>query len=151
MNLGASPAKLNEIAVKVWQMILGLGLRPIEHAPGDPLTRDFLMAKVEISGSWRGEILIGCSADLARSAAAVMFGKEPDEATSEDIRDALGELTNMVGGNFKTLLKGDCRLSVPKIVDEFSESQADPDSRIHQWFHCKSGLVLMQLSRQPIA
>lgn len=151
MIFGAPPAKLNEIAVKVWQMVLGLGLRPVDRAPGDTTTHDFLMAKVEISGAWRGELLLGCSNELARSAAAAMFGKEPDETTSEDIRDALGELTNMVGGNFKTLLKGDCRLSVPKIVDALPENQVDPTSRIHQWFHCKSGLVLMQLSKQPSA
>jgi hypothetical protein len=77
-----------------------------------------------------------------------MFGKEPPEADQGEIRDALGELTNMVGGNFKTLLKGDCKLSVPSVTDAVALAQVDPAPEGHLWFDYEGGVVLVNVVKQ---
>ncbi len=100
MNIGAAPAKLNEITDKVWRMVLGFRLKPVDAAPARPEPHDFVLASVTISGTWQGELTLGCSTTVARRAAATMFGILPQDAAPEEIRDALGELTNMVGGSF---------------------------------------------------
>ncbi|EKD42414.1 MAG: hypothetical protein ACD_73C00167G0002, partial [uncultured bacterium] len=45
-----------------------------------------------------------------------MFAMDPGTAGADEIRDAIGELTNMVGGNFKSILEGSCTLSIPSVI-----------------------------------
>jgi chemotaxis protein CheX len=140
-----APAKINEITEKVWSMVLGFRILPVKCDPGRAQAQDFVLGKVSISGSWQGAVTLGCSSGLARRAAAAMFGKLPADADAGEIRDALGELTNMVGGNFKTLLKGECKLSVPNVVDTVPYGQVDPAPTLHQWFECEGGVVLLHI------
>jgi len=145
MSLGAAPRKLNEIADKVWRMVLGVRIRPVECEPllGD--IKEFVLASVMISGAREAVLTLGCSNEVARLAAATMFGKQVEDVDPEETRDAVGELANMLGGNFKTLLKGDCRLSVPREVTTIPECQTEPALFRRQWFECESGLILVHL------
>jgi chemotaxis protein CheX len=151
MNADVAPATLNEIAEKVWSVVLGFRLLPVACDPGRAEARDFVLGRVTISGTWRGAVTLGCSPELARRAAATMFGKPPAEAELDEIRDALGELTNMVGGNFKTLLKGECRLSVPNVVDAVPYGEVEPAPDAHLWFECEGGLVILNVLAQKAA
>lgn len=145
MNADVTAAKLNEIALKVWSMVLGLSLKPSKPDPARTEAKVFVLGRVTISGTWQGSVTLGCSQALARRAAGAMFGKPASEADASDIRDALGELTNMVGGNFKTLLKGDCRLSVPEVVDVVPYGEIKPVPTEHQWFECEGGVVIVNV------
>ena len=133
--------KLSEITEKVWSMMLGFRIQPVVFDLERAESQFFVLGRVMISGNWQGAVTLGASAGLARRAAATMFGKLPSDADAAEIRDALGELTNMIGGNFKTLLKGDCRLSVPDVLDTVPFGQVD--LREHQWFECEGGIVLV--------
>jgi chemotaxis protein CheX len=150
MNSGAVPTKLTEIADKVWRMVLGSRLTPVAR-DSNANCQGLVLASVTITGAWNGVLTIGCSLKVARRAASIMFGKPEDAAAEEDMRDALGELTNMVGGNFKTLLKGDCRLSVPKVVDQVPNDHVVPKPVTHQWFECNGGFVLLHLFKETAA
>ena len=141
-------AKLNEIAEKVWSMVLGLKLSPVPCDPDRVEARDFVLGQVTISGGWRGSVTLGCTPSLARHAAAAMFGKMPGETEPDEVADAFGELTNMVGGNFKTLLEGDCRLSVPKVLGTVPYGEVVPPPIEHLWFECTGGLVILSVLEQ---
>ena len=41
---------------------------------------------------------------------------EPDEVSTEDLSDVLGELANIVGGNLKAMLPPGATLSLPQVV-----------------------------------
>jgi chemotaxis protein CheX len=151
MKLGVNLSKLDEIAGKVWRMVLGSGLSPVECVAPPLETSDLLLASVTISGAWKGILTLGCSTEVARRAAATMFGKPAESADSSDIQDALGELTNMVGGNFKTTLKGDCRLSVPKIVSNIPQAELTLEPIRQQWFRCDGGFVLLHVLKEAAA
>ena len=45
-----------------------------------------------------------------------MFQLNEDEVVSDLVQDALGELTNMTGGNMKSLLPEPCYLSLPAVT-----------------------------------
>jgi len=137
--------KLHEITKNVWSMVTGLRIMPIAFDRGRASAQEFVLGQVTISGTWQGAVTLGCSAELARRAAAAMFGKAPAEADAGEIRDALGELTNMVGGNYKTLLKGDCKLSVPNVMDTVPLVAVKPAPPEHQWFDCEGGMVLVHV------
>jgi chemotaxis protein CheX len=151
MKGDVTSAKLNEITRKVWSMVLGLELKPAKCEPTHVNARDFVLGQVAIIGTWQGLVTLGCSPDFARRSAAAMFGKSAAEADAGEIRDALGELTNMVGGNFKTLLKGECRLSLPKVVDSVPYADAFPPGAEQLWFECDGGLVVLHVLEQRAA
>ena len=41
----------------------------------------------------------------------------PSDIVDDDVRDVLGELANMIGGNMKSVLGAGIRLSMPTVVD----------------------------------
>lgn len=99
---------------QVWESIIGLPLVAGVPAPGsDDLA---VNSCVHITGGWEGTVLFRSTRDLARTITESMFGMEPDEASGEDIEDAIGEVANMIGGNVKSLVPGPSQLSLPVVV-----------------------------------
>jgi chemotaxis protein CheX len=49
-------------------------------------------------------------------AASAMFDRPAEQLGDQDVADALGELTNMIGGNIKSLIPGPSRLSMPAVT-----------------------------------
>lgn len=72
---------------------------------------------VTISGTWNGSVLLSCSERLARAVAVGMFDMPDDELSVDEISDALGELTNVVGGGIKSQLPEPTTLSVPTVAE----------------------------------
>ncbi len=85
---------------------------------------------VHVTGGWKGAICLLCPEALAQKAAAVMFGMEPEEIELELSRDALGEIANMTGGNFKALCPPPCTMSLPTVVEGTDFRIIIPDSRV---------------------
>lgn len=100
----------------IWNSMLGLNVtRRKEALLESPETR-FLTGYVQISGAWNGVFRLDCSFYLARRIAAIMFRFDLSQTSVEDIRDALGEMTNITGGNTKGLLPEPSRLALPVVV-----------------------------------
>jgi chemotaxis protein CheX len=108
---GLDPAVLEEIVNTVVAGMFGEQLDPPYPWPIDeavPVT-----GQVRISGGWSGIVEVACSPRLAEQAAQALFllaGGEIDEA---DVRDVIGELANVIGGNVKSVLPGPSALSLP--------------------------------------
>lgn len=111
MFIGA--AELVRITDYVWSTVLEFDLEELPDGAGP---RDGLTGCVWIHGAWEGAVLLECDRDLARQAAAVMFERDAAQVSEHDLRDAIGELINMVGGNIKSLLPAPSELSLP-VVD----------------------------------
>jgi chemotaxis protein CheX len=105
-----------ELAVEeVFGIMLNCKVRPIaksEHAVNTEFT-----AMVGLAGSLCGVLTVCCDGKTAHQVAKSMLG---DTATSqEEVADALGEICNMIAGNFKNKLAGTderCMLSVPSVI-----------------------------------
>jgi chemotaxis protein CheX len=70
---------------------------------------------VHIDGAWEGAVMLQCPQDLANRLTSVLF-KAEDTPSSDDVRDAMGELTNMLAGNVKALLPEPSRISLPTVA-----------------------------------
>jgi len=75
-----------------------------------------LTGSVDISGSWNGTFYLSFSLTAARQAAANMFAAEAEDLSDDDVRDAVGELINIIGGNLKALLPPPALLSLPTVA-----------------------------------
>lgn len=106
-----------EIVAGIWDQVLQ---QPIveEDVFTLSLAREQTYAGVvQINGAWEGAVALLCSQGMARRAAEIMFQVAEPNVTLGDIQDALGELANMVGGNFKALLPEPCQLSLPVVIE----------------------------------
>lgn len=108
---------VTELSTAVWEQTLGLPLLPTERPPhheGDGTVE----GHIHITGEWTGTLVFQCSETAARRAAHLMFGEREDHGNRTDVRDAVGELTNMIGGNIKALMSTDgCFLSLPTVIE----------------------------------
>jgi chemotaxis protein CheX len=119
----------------IWSSMLKLEVSRAEAAGPPWKGRRHVTGLIHITGSWEGTITLACSSELARRAGATMFGIDPVDATDEEIKDAIGELTNMTGGNVKNLLEGSCQLSLPSVTEGVDYTISVPGSRLTSAVH----------------
>jgi chemotaxis protein CheX len=104
--------EIREVATGVWDAMLSM---PLDDYPG-PKVAEYVTGCVQITGGWNGAVTVELSARFARAAAAALFALEEADVGEDEIRDAVGELANVVGGNIKALMPGGCQLSLPAVV-----------------------------------
>ena len=78
---------------------------------------DRLTAAVHLTGDWNGAALLECNREQACRFAGRFLSIDPPETVDDMVRDVLGELANMIGGNLKGLLTPGIHLSLPAIVN----------------------------------
>jgi chemotaxis protein CheX len=105
-----------EITREVWSSFLSLEIEPVD-ADSAPLEGLRITGVVSISGAWQGSVVLECAHAHAVAAAEAMFAADPGSLSDDEVGDALGELTNMVGGNVKSLLPAPSALSIPSVAE----------------------------------
>jgi chemotaxis protein CheX len=150
MNVSASAVQ--NIVENIWVSVLGMPVAPA--APGQALPgEDSLTVCVSITGKQAGALVLSCSLVLARKMAAVMFAIEPGAVQESDMRDALGELVNIAGGNFKSLLPPGCDLSLPTVIRGERSRVFVGRTRLasRHIFLCEGEAVLLEILEQDRA
>ncbi|BBO17681.1 conserved hypothetical protein [Candidatus Brocadia pituitae] len=77
-----------------------------------------VIGMVSFTGKYHGVIALFCSKTFALKVASALLMTELNEFTSE-VKDAIGEISNMIAGNVKTKLTaqyGDMHLSIPIVI-----------------------------------
>jgi chemotaxis protein CheX len=105
---------VNQIVEHVFQTMMGLEVRAVD-APFPP-AGDLITAAISLAGTWKGAVLVECGLNEAFLFTSRIIGVDPPTSLNDDVRDALGELANMVGGNLKSVLPGGVGLSLPTVV-----------------------------------
>jgi chemotaxis protein CheX len=119
--------QITAIAQEVWESFLSMSLLPHPLGPDAPPPAGVtLTGCVHVSGEWNGSVFLQCDLAVAAAAAEAMFAADPGTLSPDEVSDALGELTNMVGGNIKSLLPAPSTLSVPSIAQGESYSVRIP-------------------------
>lgn len=109
---------ITSIAQDVWSSFLQMELEPHPlGAESPPLDGRTMTGTVHVSGAWQGSVFVQVPCDLAQACAEAMFAADPGSLTADEVCDALGELTNMVGGNIKSLLPAPSKLSIPSVAE----------------------------------
>jgi len=122
---------IEQIVQSIYATMLDIDMVRIDSSV--PADDEFLRADIQISGGWSGTVLLELSPDVARASAAAMFQISEDEVTIVDQREVASELANMIGGNYKSLVPGPSRLSLPNLISgqdpapEFSDSKLIED------------------------
>jgi len=102
-------------AQEVFEMMIGISLEPCTDTPHKP---GEFTAVIGLAGPIHGVFAIRCNEKTACEMACGMLGVDENEARAQ-VWDALGEVCNMVAGNFKakTGKVGEASvLSVPTVI-----------------------------------
>jgi CheY-specific phosphatase CheX len=134
----------------IWSSMLGLEAQPCPSRPHSATPPVFLTGCVQITGAWQGAVILDCPLELAKRAAAIMFDMPLDDINSLEIHDALGELTNIVGGNFKSLLPESCSLSLPAVTQGTDYAFRVLDSEVinRVGFQCENHPFVVTILKQ---
>jgi chemotaxis protein CheX len=100
----------------IWKSILSLDVQPAHNGSADSGNNYALAGCIQITGAWNGTVTMHYPMSLAKQVASIMFDLHGEPVGKELIQDALGELTNMTGGNIKSLLPEPCFLSLPAVA-----------------------------------
>jgi chemotaxis protein CheX len=140
---------LLEVAVReVFELMLGCHLTA--WSPEHDAALD-LTAMVGLAGQMCGLLSLRCDRKSAGLMASKMLGLESDNVSPE-MADALGEVCNMIAGNFKNKISGmgnGCMLSVPTVItgtDYCLYSNADsPGLEVRLLFENKPVVISLQI------
>lgn len=109
-----SSGDVAQIVQEVWSSMLALDVEPVEidiDSSGPAVA-----GSVGVSGATDCLISMEMDEEAAKAVAGAMFGMDKTEVSDDDVADAVGELTNMVGGNIKSLLPEPSTLSLPVVA-----------------------------------
>ena len=125
-------ALLECAALEVFEMMAGARLEINPDASEEP--RGEHTAMVGMAGALCGMTTLRCSPATSAKFASLMLGGDAASNPST-AKDALGELCNMVAGNFKgkvSNLADHCMLSVPTVItgEDYSMSTREPNEGI---------------------
>jgi len=124
---------VQSIADEVWPTLVGDGeaFVPLPVAP----PAEAVSAWVDIRGPWNGSVVLTCApATAAALTESVLMTRPPTVVDDEDVKDALGELANVLGGNIKSVLPGESRLGLPQIGSAPPTGSLDDVCRVAgQW------------------
>ena len=124
----SGPSLTSEVSRDCWLPTMQLAMRevfelmlacPLEISPVLPEESGLdITSMVGLAGQLCGVLTVRCSATSAARMASRMLGTDPEKAGPE-MWDAIGEICNMVAGNFKNKISGlgdGCMLSVPTVI-----------------------------------
>ena len=119
-------------AQEVFNLMLGCELK---NSPTPlPTTGLDVTAMVGLAGSMCGLLTVRCTSKSTAVMATHMLEIDAHESSPEAL-DAVGEVCNMVAGNFKNKITGmgdGCKLSVPTVItgEDYSLRSLGEDSKI---------------------
>lgn len=98
----------------VWESVVRVPVARVDHAFNLDAA---LTGAVTIRGGWAGLVTFTCPRPAAEDVTRRMLAL-PDGApvAADDVADAIGEITNVVGGQVKALCPGDNRLGLPSVA-----------------------------------
>ncbi len=141
---------LLEVAAReVFELMLGCKLT----VPETPVEAQLeITSMVGMAGQLCGVLSVCCDRKSAALMASKMLSIEPDKVSAE-IPDALGEICNMVAGNFKNKITGlanGCMLSPPTLItgsDYDLHSRADaPSLELNLMFEGMPIVISLQIN-----
>ncbi|MGO9241259.1 MAG: chemotaxis protein CheX [Bryobacteraceae bacterium] len=113
-------AAVREAAHNVFETMLGRQLLDREPTceADSPVHMEGVVALIGLAGEWAGTGAFRCSADMARKVSGLLLMQE-FAAVDQEVLDAVGEITNMILGNVKTVFEetlGPMGLSIPTVI-----------------------------------
>jgi chemotaxis protein CheX len=155
MNQKQIEASIHAATAEVFSTMLGMEVVPLPARVDStaPSVADGVLAFVGLAGSWIGTGAVAVNATFAREICEQLLMTEAP-SVNEDVLDAVGEVANMIIGNFKTAaeeLLGPMGLSIPTVIygRNFTSRSLGKSSWIILPFSCKEHVLEVRICLTP--
>ena len=144
-------AIVSESVIDVFDTMLSAKLEIADKISPDSLEKIRNVGSVSFAGDATGMVSIHVGDNFSRELAAEMLGMEIEELESdEEIRDMLGELSNIVGGNLKSTFTDAglvCALSTPSFTTgtDFKIESLNMGKYERFAFDCDGNIVFVEM------
>ncbi len=142
---------------KAFQTMLNMKLEKFLAHQLTGVNGEHMRGRIGFAGKVAGHVYLRMTLPSARAVAAAIFGCKPEEMNNTDeIRDAIGELLNIMTGNFKSNLCDsglDCKLEPPVVgvTDDYS-TPIEPGGGIERMaFRCGNIHPFVEVTANPWA
>jgi len=146
-NIESCREQVVQLFCEVFHSMLQLDIYPYLE-PSNPTPHPIVISSVCFSGSWQGTALLECSLDLAiLFTERLMAGCKPT-SFDDDVRDSMGELANMLGGNIKAFLPDRVELSIPSVIEGHNNAVRliGKDCFVRMAFFCDAGTFVVVIA-----
>ena len=133
---------IDQMVQELFDTMLGMPATRAEPQNADVFAGG-LRGKIEINGVWSAKLDVVATMKLCADVCCNMFGTDSNSLDAEDVADALGEVTNVVGGNVKGIIDQDCNLTIPEVV-KFDAEEFSEDANYY-WFECNGEYFCLKL------
>lgn len=140
---------------KVFSTMLGMSVKPSSGTEDgiQALRKGGVVSLVGFAGRWRGSGSIRCSGCLACSISSKLLLAD-FECVNDEVLDAMGEIANMIIGNFKddaAYKLGPLGLSTPTVIygSNFETRNLNGERRTTVFFDCEQELLEVDISLVP--
>ena len=123
---------MHQILWNVFDEMLGLPTGHCETAPAH--RQNTVAALICIFGQTNASLIVEAPEKTAELIAATMFRAPPESLCERDVLDAIGEISNMIGGNVKGTFTGKSSLSMPNVATQNSSDPMRPNEQ-HTWIN----------------
>lgn len=137
-HLVSDPENLTSSVLEVFEMMLGIARESMQSSRSEMASgaAESVTAVVGFGGILSGACVITCDESSARQIAARMTGMN-FETLDDVVKDAVGEICNMVAGAWKSRvpeLAASCGLSVPAVISgrDYNLHMQSPEFSLNQ-------------------
>jgi len=144
-------AEISQFVTDTWSLLLGMEASPTDK-PFVPNGKDNTLAGcVQITGEWQGTITLYAPKEIGKMVASAIYGLDEVEVSDQQIQDVIGEITNTLAGNIKSLFPPPCSLSLPSVtVTDYNLHQTGSQTLTAVNFDCE-GLAFLVVMLQENA
>lgn len=108
--------ELDQTVQMIWSTMFDVPISRLPDGPDDgPDEVDLVTGLVHLEGAYEGAVLLRCPKALAVHLTTLIF-EDVDTPPDADVRDAIGELSNMLAGNIKAVLPHPSRIGLPIVA-----------------------------------
>lgn len=109
-------AEISQFVTDIWSTFLNMQVATTDQ-PFKPIGKDNTLAGcVQITGEWQGTVTLYAPKQLGKKVAGSMYAMDESEMDDQQVQDVMGEITNMIAGNIKSLLPTPCSISLPSVA-----------------------------------
>lgn len=133
------PSELVEIVESVFGTMMNL-VTAVATTQWSP-DHNRLTAAVHLAGEWNGAVLFECAPAQACRFTGRFLSMDPPDNVDDVVRDVLGEIANMIGGNLKCVLMRGIHLSIPSVREGCARGTSSRLTRVRERlaFQCEDG------------
>ena len=139
-------AEISQFVTDTWSSLLGMKASPTDKPFKPDDKKNTLAGCVQIAGEWQGSVTLYAPRELGKKVAATIYGLDQAEVNDQQIQDVIGEVTNIIAGNIKSILPSPCSISLPSVeIIDYSPDQSESEKATAVNFECEnlSFLVVM--------